>query len=158
MLGTSLIAAHMLIFWYSQDANVTPPVCLAAYSASGIAGSKPLETGFESWKLAKGIYLIPLLFVYTPILFEGSLWEVIETSIAALTGLFCIAVFFEGIHIKTLNWLYRIFYLATGVLLLWPNLFLHMAGVGSLLLMIVLQKFANSKLPSGKLEQNPSSG
>ena len=52
-MGVSLIAAHMLIFWYSQDANVTPPVCLAAYTAAGIAGSKPLQTGLEAWKLAK---------------------------------------------------------------------------------------------------------
>ena len=104
MLGASLIASHMLIFWYSQDANVTPPVCLAAYSAAGISGSKPLETGFESWKLAKGIYIIPLLFVYTPILFEGPIWQVIETSIAALLGLFCAAAMFEGFHVILLNW------------------------------------------------------
>jgi TRAP transporter 4TM/12TM fusion protein len=51
MLGVSLIAAHMLIFWYSQDANVTPPVCLAAYTAAGIAGSRPLETGVR-WRPA----------------------------------------------------------------------------------------------------------
>ena len=62
-LGVSLIAAHLLIFWYSQDANVTPPVCLAAYSAAGIAGANPLRTGFESWRIAKGIYFIPLLFL-----------------------------------------------------------------------------------------------
>jgi len=61
-LGVSLLAAHMIIFWYSQDANVTPPICLAAYSASGIAGSKPMQTGFEAWKLAKGLYIICLLY------------------------------------------------------------------------------------------------
>ncbi|PID74230.1 MAG: C4-dicarboxylate ABC transporter permease, partial [Desulfobacterales bacterium] len=84
MLGASLIGAHMLIFWYSQDANVTPPVCLAAYSAAGISGSAPLATGVESWKLAKGLYIIPLLFIYTPILFQGSWFEVAEVSVAAL--------------------------------------------------------------------------
>jgi TRAP-type uncharacterized transport system fused permease subunit len=81
----------MLIFWYSQDANVTPPVCLAAYTAAGIAGSRPLETGLESWKLAKGLYLIPLLFIYTPILFEGPAWQVIETAAIGLLGLYCFA-------------------------------------------------------------------
>ena len=45
-LGVSLIAAHLLIFWYSQDANVTPPVCLAAYSAAGIGGGKSAAYGF----------------------------------------------------------------------------------------------------------------
>ena len=140
MLGTSLIAAHMLIFWYSQDANVTPPVCLAAYSAAGIAGSKPLETGFESWKLAKGIYIIPLLFVYTPILFEGPTWRVFETAITALIGLFCAAVFFEGFHLIHLNWGFRLIYLGCAGLLLWPNMALHGAGVILMAALVVIQK------------------
>jgi TRAP-type uncharacterized transport system fused permease subunit len=128
MLGASLIASHMLIFWYSQDANVTPPVCLAAYSAAGISGSKPMETGFESWKLAKGLYIIPFLFIYTPILFEGAVWQVIETSVAALAGLFCAAVFFEAFHLIRLNWIFRFLYLAAAVLLLWPLASSHLAG------------------------------
>ena len=129
MLGASLIGAHMLIFWYSQDANVTPPVCLAAYSAAGIAGSPPLATGFESWKLAKGLYIIPLLFIYTPILFEGPLWQVAETTVSSLVGLFCFAVFFEGFHKKHLNWPFRILYLVSAVTLLWPGTYLNGAGI-----------------------------
>ena len=140
MLGASLIAAHMLIFWYSQDANVTPPVCLAAYSAAGISGSKPLETGFESWKLAKGLYIIPFLFIYTPILFEGPLWQVAETSVSALLGLFCAAVFFEGFHVVALNWLFRIMYVAAAIMLLWPNLALNGAGGMLFALIVVAQK------------------
>ncbi len=140
MLGTSLIAAHMLIFWYSQDANVTPPVCLAAYSASGIAGSKPLETGFESWKLAKGIYIIPLLFVYTPILFEGSIWEVLETSVTGLIGLYSLAVFFEGMQTVRLNWPMRLLFFATGILLLWPQIYTHAAGLALFAVLLFVQK------------------
>ncbi len=129
MLGTSLIAAHLLIFWYSQDANVTPPVCLAAYSAAGISGSKPLETGVESWKLAKGLYLVPLLFVYTPILFEGPLWQVAETTVTALLGLFTMAAVFEGYHLRALLWWERVFLLTTTGLLLWPSYISHGVGV-----------------------------
>ena len=119
-LGVSLIAAHLLIFWYSQDANVTPPVCLAAYSAAGIAGANPLRTGFESWRIAKGIYFIPLLFCYTPILFEGETWRVVETAIAALLGLLCFAAASEGFHMVSLGVLYRVLFLMAAVLMLWP--------------------------------------
>ncbi len=145
MLGASLIGAHMLIFWYSQDANVTPPVCLAAYSAAGISGSKPLETGVESWKLAKGIYIIPLLFIYTPILFEGPVWQVFETAIAATVGMFCAAVFFEGFHIIFLHWGFRLLYLAAAVLLLWPMLILHAAGAVLFAGLIVIQKMIEKR-------------
>lgn len=128
-LGVSLLAAHMLIFWYSQDANVTPPVCLAAYSAAGIAGSGPLETGIEAWKLAKGLYLIPLLFCYTPILFEGPLWQVAEVTLMGTAGLFCVAVFFEGFCHRHLNWAWRLGYLCCAALLMWPEMTSHAAGI-----------------------------
>ncbi|WP_432737982.1 TRAP transporter permease [Maridesulfovibrio sp. FT414] len=140
MLGTSLLAAHMLIFWYSQDANVTPPVCLAAYSASGISGSSPLETGFESWKIAKGLYVIPLLFCYTPILFEGTVWQVAETAITATAGLFCFAVFFEGFNTYALNFLQRLLYMGTAVMLLWPDMSLHAAGAVLLAVMVLRER------------------
>jgi len=140
MLGASLISAHMLIFWYSQDANVTPPVCLAAYSAAGIAGSSPLATGIESWKLAKGLYIIPLLFVYTPILFEGPVWQVAETALCGLAGLFCFAVFFEGFHRTHLNWGARCFYLMTATLFLWPMIYLHAAALILFLFLYIRQK------------------
>ena len=140
MLGASLISAHMLIFWYSQDANVTPPVCLAAYSAAGIAGSPPLATGFESWKLAKGLYIIPLLFVYTPILFEGPTWQVAETAVCGLAGLFSFAVFFEGFHRAHLNWGMRLFYLVAAMLFLWPMITLHLAATILFIFLYILQK------------------
>ncbi|OQY21115.1 MAG: hypothetical protein B6I37_09290 [Desulfobacteraceae bacterium 4572_35.2] len=66
---SSVVSLLPSFFWYSQDANVTPPLCLAAYSAASIASSQPLKTGMEAWKLAKVVYLIPLLFIYTSILF-----------------------------------------------------------------------------------------
>ncbi|WP_051564469.1 TRAP transporter permease [Desulfovermiculus halophilus] len=128
MLGTSVLAAHMLIFWFSQDANVTPPVCLAAYAASGVAGSKPLATGFESWKLAKGLYIIPLLFVYSPLLFQGPTWAVLETAVLATLGLYCAAAFFEGFHLYDLTWIMRLVMLGAAGLMLWPNLALHGLG------------------------------
>ncbi len=154
MLGASLIGAHMLIFWYSQDANVTPPVCLAAYSAAGISGSPPLATGFESWKLAKGLYVIPLLFIYTPILFQGTLLEVAEVSVAALFGLFSLTVFFEGFHRQKLNWAFRIAFLAAGVMLLWPLLWLHGAGLGLFILLALIQKTIPAKaVPEGTVTE-----
>jgi len=142
MLGVSQLAAHMLIFWYSQDANVTPPVCLAAYSAAGIAGSKPLETGLESWKLAKGLYIIPLLFCYTPLLFEGPVWQVAETAITATLGLFCFAVFFEGFCWVSLNWGMRLIYLGCAGLLLWPEFTTHGVGLALLAALAILGRAA----------------
>jgi len=121
-LGMSLLAAHMMIFWYSQDANVTPPVCLAAYAASGIAKSPPMETGFTSWKLAKGLYLIPLMFVYTPILFEGPAHEVIWAALTGIIGLFGFVVTWEGFYRKRVGMLKRVFVGIASLVLLFPRI------------------------------------
>ncbi len=84
---TFLLSAHLIIFWLSQDSNVTPPVCLAAFAAAGIAGSRPMATGFESWKIAKGLYIVPLLFAYTPLV-SGEFMEVIQIGFFALFGIY----------------------------------------------------------------------
>jgi len=79
--GVSLIGAHMIIFWLSQDANITPPVCLAAFSAAGIAKADPMKTGWTSLRYAKVIYIVPFLIAYTPILLEGNFIEVATTVV-----------------------------------------------------------------------------
>jgi len=139
-MGVSLLAAHMIIFWYSQDANVTPPVCLAAFSAAGVAGSKPMRTGFASWKLAKGLYIIPFLFAYTPLLFEGPVIEVIITALSALIGLFGFTVCWEGYLLRKMNIGERAITVLATVFLFWPeNIF---KGVGFIILasMYLLQR------------------
>ena len=84
---TYLLTAHLIIFWLSQDSNVTPPVCLASFTAAAIAGSKPMATGFESWKIAKGLYIVPLLFAYTPLI-SGEFLEVMQIGFFALFGIY----------------------------------------------------------------------
>jgi TRAP-type uncharacterized transport system fused permease subunit len=74
------------------------------------------------------LYIIPLLFCYTPILFEGPLWQVIETAVLGLGGLYCFAVFFEGYNQRMLNWPARFLYLACAAAMLWPDMRLHAVG------------------------------
>ena len=54
-----LIASHMIVYWFSQDSNITPPVCVAAYAGAAIAGSDPWKTGWTSFKFAKMLYIGP---------------------------------------------------------------------------------------------------
>ncbi|RLA81154.1 MAG: TRAP transporter permease [Deltaproteobacteria bacterium] len=143
-LGISLLAAHMIIFWYSQDANVTPPVCLAAYSAAGIAGSKPMETGLLAWKLAKGLYIIPFLFAYSPLLFEGPVHQVLITAICATLGLFAFTVLTEGFFLQKLRpWEWPLVVGATGGLL-WPH---DLARVGGFIFLLALYLSQRRKSP-----------
>src|SRR5699024_11426500 len=47
-----ILAAHMFVFYFGVFANITPPVCLAAFAGAGISGGDPMKTGFLSLKLA----------------------------------------------------------------------------------------------------------
>jgi TRAP transporter 4TM/12TM fusion protein len=70
-MGVPILCAHMIVYWFSQDSNITPPVCVAAYAGAAIAGSDPWKTGWTSFKFAKLLYVCPLLFAFTPaILFQ----------------------------------------------------------------------------------------
>ncbi|MCU7880914.1 MAG: TRAP transporter fused permease subunit [Candidatus Thiodiazotropha sp. (ex Lucinoma aequizonata)] len=65
-LGINPIAAHMIVYWLSQDSNITPPVCIAAFAGATIAKANMWKTAFTSFKFAKFLYLGPFLFGYVP--------------------------------------------------------------------------------------------
>ncbi|MGQ7845404.1 TRAP transporter permease [Granulosicoccus sp. 3-233] len=115
LMTTYLLTAHLIVFWLSQDSNVTPPVCLAAFTAAGIAGSKPMATGVEAWKVAKGLYIVPLMFAYTPMI-GAPLPDLLRIGGFALFGIYAFNVLLQR-H-------------AEGPLRLWhyPLLLIAMAG------------------------------
>ncbi len=98
-----LLTAHLIVFWLSQDSNVTPPVCLAAFTAAGIAGSRPMATGVESWKIAKGLYIVPLLFAYTPLV-HGSPAEILQIGFFALFGIYAVNAIIQNYAEAPLHW------------------------------------------------------
>ena len=72
-LGVTMLAAHMIIFWFSQDSTITPPICMTAFVAARIANAPPMKTGWQSVMMAKGLYLIPFIFAYGDLLGESLL-------------------------------------------------------------------------------------
>ncbi|MGR3506978.1 MAG: TRAP transporter permease [Paracoccaceae bacterium] len=107
--GIPLLIAHLVVFWYSQDSNVTPPIALAGFAGAAIAGSKPMETSIQAWKYAKGLYLIPAFMVYNPeIIMGGETWYVIWTGIIVVIGLVGFASAIEGYLFTWMDKLSRI--------------------------------------------------
>ena len=132
VLTYALLSAHLIIFWLSQDSNVTPPVALAAFTAAAIAGTKPMVTGLQSWKIAKGLYVVPLLFAYTP--FIGGSWaEDFKIFFFALFGLYAFTAALQGHMEARLNPVFRLFTLGAAAALLWPTTWwVHTTGLAVL--------------------------
>ncbi len=137
LVTAALLSAHMIIFWLSQDSNVTPPVALAAFTAAGIAGERPMAVGFTSWKLAKGLYIIPLLFAYTPLI-GGSWLEVLPIALFALAGLYAFAGVIEG-HLEgplSASLRVTLAFIAAALLIVHGWWWLDVAALGALALLI----------------------
>ncbi len=127
--GMPVLVAHLVVFWFSQDSNVTPPVCLAAYAASGVAGSDPMKTGLHAWKYAKGLYLIPLLMVVHPeIVLGGPTWVVIGKSVMAMVALSAFAAALEGQALRPLTGTGRILLIAAAASAFHPSFLVGALG------------------------------
>ncbi|MDI5983276.1 TRAP transporter permease [Halomonas sp. M4R5S39] len=128
--GVPLLIAHLVVFWYSQDSNVTPPIALAGFAGAAIAGSKPMETGFQAWKFAKGLYLIPLFMVYNPeIITGGPLPVLVWTAFIGFLALGAFATALEGYLFTWMSWPLRLVLLPAIAAAFYPNLMVEVAGV-----------------------------
>jgi TRAP transporter 4TM/12TM fusion protein len=100
-LGVNEIAAHMSVYWLSQDSNITPPVCIAAFAGATIAKANMWRTAFASFKFAKFLYLGPFLFGYVPgFSLNGSAWDIIKAFVLILLGTYAYAWILSGIWMK----------------------------------------------------------
>jgi TRAP-type uncharacterized transport system fused permease subunit len=138
-LGLPLLTAHMIVFWYSQDANVTPPVALESFAASGIAGSSPMKTAFTSWKLAKGLYIIPIVMAYHPLLLNGPTADVVLTVFLTLCAIIAFVACMERYFLTHMNWPETIGWGAAAIALIWADRVVNWAGLGIFVLLVVVQ-------------------
>jgi TRAP-type uncharacterized transport system fused permease subunit len=64
--GIPLLAAHLFILYFGVIADITPPVAVAAYAASGVAKSDPFQTGVKAFSLSLNKAIVPFAFVLAP--------------------------------------------------------------------------------------------
>lgn len=141
VLAATLLSAHMIVFWLSQDSNITPPVCLTAYAAAGLAGTKPLETGFTAWAHAKGLYIIPLVMAYGPMI-GGTGIELVQITLFTIGGLYAFTAVLKGYLEGPITHPIRGLLVLLALALLWPHGSWTIGGLSLLLLicMTVLSK------------------
>ena len=137
--GVPLLVAHLVVFWWSQDSNVTPPVALAGFAGAAIANAPPMETSVQAWKYAKGLYLIPLFMVYNEsIILGGPIPLVVWNGFIAILALTAFAAILEGYLFGIVPMWQRALALPAVVAVFWPSLPLEMAGAAVLLGLMVL--------------------
>ena len=100
-LGVNELAAHMIVYWLSQDSNITPPVCIAAFAGATIAKANMWKTAFTAFKFAKFLYLGPFLFGYVPAFsLDGSTTDIVKAFVLILFGTWAYSWLLSGIWLS----------------------------------------------------------
>ncbi|MEM7722364.1 MAG: TRAP transporter permease [Pseudomonadota bacterium] len=137
--GIPLLIAHLVVFWYSQDSNVTPPVALAGFAGAAIAGSKPMETSVQAWKYAKGLYLIPLFMVFNEeIILGGPILLVLWSGVLAIAALVAFAAALEGYLWRAMPIWQRVLLVPGVIAAFWPDLWVEVAGLALIIAVLGL--------------------
>ena len=122
-LGLALITAHMIIFWLAQSSNVTPPIALAAFAGAGVAGAAPMQSAVEAVKLASGLFIIPLMMAFSPLLLSAENgWGGVLMS-ALVTGLLMLmlSMVLQKFLFAPVSFLYRAMALVAAGCLVYPS-------------------------------------
>ncbi|WP_135449627.1 TRAP transporter permease, partial [Planococcus citreus] len=144
------LSAHLFVFYFGIIADITPPVALAAFAASGISGGEPIRTGFNAAKLAIAAFIIPYMFVLSPeLLMIDTTWtQLIWVLITAITGMIAIGAGLIGYWYRKLNWLERIITFVTGIALIYPEGFTDLIGAAVFIVLFVIQWMSRDKKTS----------
>jgi len=141
-VGINLMAAHLFVLYWGVVSYITPPVALGSYTAAGLAKSPPMKTGFTSMRLGLIIYLVPFFFVFSPALvLQGTPLETIHVFATCAIGVTMLAGGLAGflVGFGQLSIYLRLLVFSSGFLLAMPGWQTDLAGIGLLVVLIVLQ-------------------
>ena len=142
--GISPLAAHLYVLYWGVLSFITPPVAIAAITASSIANTSALKTGFLSMRLGSILFFLPVLFVFDPaMLMQGEISDVILSFTMAIFAIIIISSAFEGYiyFFGKINYLFRILYFLAGIFILIPHLISKYIGFSILIIMLLLLLF-----------------
>jgi TRAP transporter 4TM/12TM fusion protein len=142
-LEVPLLAAHMFVFYFGTDADITPPVALASYAGAAIAKGDPMKTSIIAAKLAVAAYIIPYIFVFnTQLLFiDPDVFAIAKTTIAGTIGIIGVAAGVTGYFAKPLPWYLRIVCVSSAFLLVSPDITTDLIGAGIVAGIYIWQKY-----------------
>ena len=159
-LGVIPLAAHLFIFYFGMMSMVTPPVALAAYAASSIAGTRIMPTAVAAFRFALVGFTLPYMFIYRPELLmltasgEPAGWlEMLFPVAIATLGVTCFAAGIAGQLRRPLGLGLRLAVFGAAALLLAPGPAVSVAGLG-----VPIFDVAGIALFGGVLAANRGSG
>ena len=140
-MGVPMLSAHMFVFYFGIVADITPPVALAAYAGSAIAGSKPMKTALIATKLAIAAFIVPYIFALSPqmLLIDTGIGGFILIVLTSVVGMFGLSMGLEGYLTRPMGWPVRILSIVGGLLLIYPGIVTDAVGLGAVAFAVLTQ-------------------
>ena len=160
-----ILSAHMFVFYFGIFANITPPVCLAAFAGAGISGGDPMKTGFLSLKLALAGFIVPFMFIYSPTMLMidptglavtakdfplPPILDIVTVVLTSVTGVIALGAALEGYFRGAMSPLTRGILAIGALLLIYPELTTGLVG-GIIVLIIAVWNIKTAKKPTPTL-------
>ncbi|MCP5515085.1 MAG: TRAP transporter permease [Spirochaetales bacterium] len=141
-LGVPVLAAHLFIFYGACISSITPPVCMAAFTAASMAQSNPMKTGLIAFKLGIVALIVPFFFVYEPALIGvGSISQIVVAIITGLIGCFGLSLFVQGYFITKISPVIRLMALVGGLISIYPGFLTDIVGLILIAIVVSVQKY-----------------
>ncbi|MCY4441386.1 MAG: TRAP transporter permease [Deltaproteobacteria bacterium] len=112
-----VLAAHLFVFYFGILADDTPPVGLAAFAASAIAGSEPIKTGIQGFTYDLRTAVLPFVFIFNlelllisgvgadgQIIWLTSMFSVIWVIVNGLVAMMAFAATMQGFFADRCGW------------------------------------------------------
>jgi TRAP transporter 4TM/12TM fusion protein len=141
------LAAHLFVFYFGIMADLTPPVCLAAFTGAGIAGANPAKTGITATKIALPSYILPYCFVYNNMILLQNIvpHEFAIIFISAFLGIISLAGAVEGWMFRDLKKPEQAIFMVFALLAIHPNIVLSIVSTAALIAFMVFMKISSRK-------------
>ncbi len=146
-LEVPLLAAHLFVLYFGSVSTITPPVALSAYAGAALADAPPNAVGYKAFKFGILAFLVPFMFIYQPaLLMSGNMVQIITAFAVGCVGVVMIACSMQGYGFVKVSMPIRAVLLVVGVIMVYPNLMVNIAGLAVAVLFFAQQYMARKKL------------
>ena len=149
------LQANMFVFYFGIMAQITPPVCVASFTAAGIAGADSMKTGLTGFAYALVAFLVPFIFIYDPsILLVGTPLEIVKGTLILFLGTYLLASGMAGFFLVPLNRIERGILLASAILIIIPETITDIIGIAVAVTFFVICSAKKRKFYSKEREES----
>lgn len=139
-IGMHPLSAHLFVFYFGVLSFLTPPMCLAVYTAASLANSNPMKTAFQAVRLGIAAYIVPFVFAFSPaLLLLGPTAEILSAIIFSIFGIIVLSVGLEGYLLADLKAYERVLGVLSGVGLMSPSWLGRGTGVAIVFALLLRQ-------------------